>query len=79
MLAASGRNDVVRTYVISKRDGVDYNLAFIGEDFNVPGSGEFKPSYMGALYDYGYQQARHGYRWHKAPPGLETPSAAVKP
>ena len=79
MLSASGRNDILRTWFISKRDGVDYNLAFIGPEFNVPGSGEFKPSYMGALYDYGYQQARHGYRWHKAPPGLETPSAAVKP
>jgi predicted acylesterase/phospholipase RssA len=79
MLAASGRNDVLRTYFISKRDGVDYNLAFIGPDFNVPGSGEFNPTYMGALYDYGYQHARGGYRWRKAPPGLETPSAAVKP
>ncbi len=79
MLASSGRNDVLRTYFISKRDGVDYNLAFIGPDFTTPGSGEFSPTYMGALYDYGYRSARQGYRWHKAPPGMETPSAAVKP
>jgi hypothetical protein len=25
---------------------------------------------MQALYDYGYQQARAGKEWHKAPPAL---------
>ena len=33
MLAASGQNDVLRTYFVSSRDGVDYNLAYIGSDF----------------------------------------------
>jgi hypothetical protein len=30
MLQASGYNDVVRIYFLTKRDGVDYNLAYIG-------------------------------------------------
>ena len=25
---------------------------------------------MNALFDYGYQQARHGYPWRKVPPIL---------
>ena len=33
MLAASGHNDVLRAYFLSQRDGVDYNLAYIGADF----------------------------------------------
>lgn len=71
MLAASGQNDVLRTYFISVRDGVDYNLAYIGSDFVAPEKkGEFDQAYMHALYDYGYRQAKAGKEWHKLPPGL---------
>ncbi|MBS0525570.1 MAG: patatin-like phospholipase family protein [Proteobacteria bacterium] len=71
MLAASGRNDVLRVYFVAQRDHVDYNLAYIGHDFDGPEKkGEFDQAYMRALYDYGYRQARAGLEWHKAPPGL---------
>jgi hypothetical protein len=73
MLAASGQNDVMRTYFISQRDGVDYNLAYIGADFTLEKKGEFEQSYMQALYEYGYQQARAGAEWHKLPPTLKAP------
>jgi hypothetical protein len=71
MLAASGHNDVLRTYFISRRDGVDYNLAYIGTDFVAPEKkGEFDQAYMQALYAYGYRQAKAGKEWHKVPPTL---------
>jgi len=71
MLAASGQNDVLRTYFISQRDRVDYNLAYIGTDFVAPEKkGEFDQPYMQALYAYGYQQARNGHPWHKVPPAF---------
>ena len=54
----------------SARDNVDYNLAYIGSDFSVPRTGEFDKVYMNALFDYGYQKARHGYSWLKVPPTL---------
>ena len=72
MLASSGRNDVLRTYFVTQRDGVAYNLAYIGSDFVAPPkSGEFDQSYMRTLYDYGFRQAKEGQSWHRAPPGLE--------
>ena len=71
MLGASGKNDVLRTYFISLRDKVDYNLAYIGSDFTMVKPGEFDQAYMRALFDYGYRQARDGQPWHKAPPGLD--------
>ena len=72
MLASSGRNDVLRIYFTSRRDGVDYNLAYIGRDFDAPEKkGEFDQAFMRALYDYGYRQATAGLEWHKAPPGLQ--------
>lgn len=75
MLAASGQNDVLRTYFVTRRDGVDYSLAFIGTDFSSPKQGEFDQAYMRALYDYGYQQIVSGRAWHKVPPGLHMPSS----
>jgi Patatin-like phospholipase len=71
MLAASGRNDVVRTYFVAQRDKVDYNIAYIGADFTIAKSAEFDQAYMRALYEYGYRQAIDGQPWHKAPPGLD--------
>ena len=76
MLAASGQNDVLRTYFITQRDGVGYNLAYIGTDFKAAKTGEFDQVYMNALYQYGYRQAKSGQAWHKTPPGLEAPTMA---
>jgi hypothetical protein len=73
MIHSSGSNDLVRIYFITQRDGVDYNLAYIGSDFSAPRAGDFDKTYMNALFDYGYQQARHGYSWKKAPPILASP------
>jgi Patatin-like phospholipase len=75
MLAASGQNDVMRTYFVSRRDGVYYNLAYIGADFSAERPGEFDPTYMQALFDYGYREARDGRAWHKVPPGLRAARA----
>lgn len=74
MLAASGVNDVLRTYFVSQRDKVDYNLAYIGRDFEAPKKGEFDQAYMNALYEYGVRQIVEGRAWHKHPPGLATSS-----
>ena len=52
--------DTVRIYATSKRDGVDYNLAYIGADFTTERRESFDQSYMRALFDYGYQQADRG-------------------
>jgi hypothetical protein len=71
MLRASGANDLTRIYFVTQRDGVDYNLAFIGTDFAVPHPTEnFDKAYMNALFDYGYQKARGGFPWQKTPPLL---------
>jgi hypothetical protein len=72
MLLASGNNDVLRAYFLTKRDGLDFNLSFIGSDFSMPRAGLFDQAYMRALFDYGYAQAVNGRPWHKSPPGLHT-------
>ncbi len=68
MIAASGINDVIRMYNATQRDGIDFNLAYIGSDFTQKLPAPFDQGYMRALFDYGYQRASHGYEWAKKPP-----------
>jgi hypothetical protein len=69
MIASSGVNDTYRMYLLARRDGVDFNLASIRDDFTEPYKGPFDPAYMQSLFAYGYERGRAGYHWQKAPPG----------
>jgi hypothetical protein len=73
MIHYSGYNDVIRIYFTSQRDGVDYNLAYIGSDFTFPHKQSFDQAYMRALFDYGYQEVKRGAVWHKTPPLFAEP------
>lgn len=62
--------DVYRIYTVSKRDGTDFNLAYIPDSFKVPHTAQFDPPYMRQLYQFGFEQAAAGYRWMKQPPHM---------
>jgi predicted acylesterase/phospholipase RssA len=64
-----GINDVHRLYEIAKQDRADFNLAYIGPDFDAPHAGDFDTNYMKSLFEYGYGLAINESEWHKAPPG----------
>lgn len=70
LISASAIGDMYRMYANTKRDHVDYNLAFIGSDFSAPYPAMFDQTYMRSLFQYGYDKARNGHSWDKAPPGL---------
>lgn len=70
MIASSGVNDAYRIYTTTKRDGIEFRLAYIGTDFTVPYPGPFDRYYMNALYNYGYELGRTGYPWRERPPGF---------
>jgi len=69
MIGSAGYNDVVRLWVTAERDAVDFNLAYIGRDFDTPYTEPFDQTYMRALYGYGFDRAKGGYPWAKRPPG----------
>ena len=71
MIHYSGYNDILRIYNTTKRDGVDYNLAYIETDFPEIEHEQFDPGYLRALFAYGYDKGRRGSVWHKAPPVLQ--------
>ena len=60
-----------RIYAITKRDGIDFNLASIPADFSVGSDEPFDQKYMTALFDRGYQLAAGHYSWLKTPPGMD--------
>ena len=70
LIASNGIGDLYRMYVTTKRDGVAYNLAYIGTDFTEPYTGPFDRTYMNKLFAYGRSKARSGYQWRSVPPGL---------
>lgn len=67
MIAVSGMNDVIRMYNRTREDGIDFNLAYIGADFNEVSSAPFDQAYMRKLFDYAYVSARQGYPWATKP------------
>jgi hypothetical protein len=68
LIQTQGIGDLYRMYLETQRDGVSYNLAYIGTDFDTPKITEFDPVFMGALFDYGYNLAANGYPWQNLPP-----------
>ena len=68
MIAAASVNDMIRIYNTTQRDGIAYNLAYMGRDFNEVLPEPFDPGYMRELFDYAYRQSRHGYPWVTKPP-----------
>jgi len=78
MIQTQGIGDLYRIFVISQRDGVDYNLAYIPATFNAPKEEAFDPEYMGQLFDMGYEMAAKGYPWQELPPGYDPADDAAQ-
>lgn len=78
LIRTQGIGDMYRIYLDCQRDGIEFNLSYISEEFDQPSNEDFDPVYMGKLFDYGYQLAENGYPWDKAPPGFEKDSLGVE-
>jgi hypothetical protein len=63
--------DLYRIYTVAQRDGIEFNLAYIPEDYDIGAQESFDKEAMNRLFQLGYEWARAGYPWQKLPPGLE--------
>jgi predicted patatin/cPLA2 family phospholipase len=70
LIRTQGVGDLYQIYALCKRDGNDFNLAYIPSDFTEEPTEGFDPVYMKKLFARGYQMALEGYPWDKAPPGF---------
>lgn len=71
LISNQGLGDLYRIYLTAKRDGFDFNLAYIPSDFKEKPKEQFDREYMNKLYELGYNLAKSGYPWKKAPAGFE--------
>ncbi len=70
LMKEQGIGDLYELYEFARVNGIDYNLAYIPESFNVTSAGGFDPTYMTALYNQGFKLGR-SRAWKKKPPSFE--------
>lgn len=70
LIRTQGIGDLYQIYALCKRDGNNFNLAYIPSSFTEKPTEGFDPVYMAKLYELGYKMALDGYPWKKGPPGF---------
>ena len=70
LISTQAVGDLYCIYTITQRDGIDFNLIHIPDDFVSKAKETFGPEEMKRLYQLSYDMAKAGYKWHKTPPGL---------
>lgn len=68
LIRTQGVGDLYQVYLACERDGINYNLAYIPDEFDADSNELFDPEYMKKLYKQGYDMAVSGYPWKPAPP-----------
>lgn len=68
LIRTQGIGDLYRIFALTKRDGLEFHLAYIPKEFDAIPTEVFDPVYMRKLFDLGYEMAKSGFEWHKAPP-----------
>ena len=73
LIQTQGISDLERIYRMAQQDGADFNLAYIGADFDFTRTRKFDGEYMKRLFDYAFQLSSKGYPWHKSSPNESRP------
>ena len=79
MIGSSGQNDILRVQNLAQRDGVRFNLAYIGEDFQTPWKSPLESTYMRSLYDYGRTRMLEGRAWVEQSSAIEQDAPGPEP
>ncbi len=69
LIRTQGIGDLNLIYLQSRRDGGNFMLAFIPDEFDVQPKELFDNAYMNALFNLGYAMAKEGFPWLDRPPG----------
>jgi predicted patatin/cPLA2 family phospholipase len=79
LIRTQGIGDLFRLYLGSLRDGLQFHLAAIPEDFENTSKVPFDREYMNALYERARSMAAEGYPWVTVPYGIEPESEKKRP
>jgi hypothetical protein len=70
LIRTQGIGDVRLIYAQSIRDGHNFHLSYIPDDFQELPKEPFDIEYMNMLFELGYSLAKNGYKWLDKPPGM---------
>ena len=79
LIRTQGVGDLFRLYLGSVRDGLQFHLASIPDDFENTSSEPFDREYMNALYERARSMTVEGFPWVTDPYGLEAASDKWRP
>lgn len=68
LLHMQGLSDLKHLHDVVTGDGVDFNCAYIGDDFTFSHAVRFDTDFLRRLYQYGFDQSAKGLAWKKALP-----------
>lgn len=71
LIQTQGIGDLYQLYLLSLRDGVDYNVSYIPASFTEQPKEPFDQSYMRSLFALGRKLMLERKSWHKLPPGYD--------
>ena len=77
LIKTHARLTLVATREFAKNRNMDFNLAYIDDDFPTEPKPSFETSYMRSVYSYGFDKAASGRIWQKQIPFLTNSAAAV--
>lgn len=66
------------SFDFARRNNFGFNLTYIDKSFPSPGSSGFETNYMRSLYQYGYDKAKTGNFWVKAPPSDDVSASGFR-
>ena len=70
LILRQGIGDIYQLFVTSRRDKLDFNLAYMPPDLKDTSKEAVYRKVMNRLYGIGYKLGRNGYPWSKKPPSL---------
>jgi predicted patatin/cPLA2 family phospholipase len=71
LIRTQGIGDMAMIYFAARRDGVDFNLAYVPDDFTLEPNESFDRDYMSQLFAVGHEAARKGFPWITGPTAPE--------
>ena len=71
LIRTQGLGDIYRIYFQSQKDGLDFHLAYIPQEFDMKSTEAFDQKFMTELFRLGRQMGQDGTAWIDIPPGFE--------
>lgn len=69
LIAANTMGDIYRLYLTTRRDNIDFHLAYVTRRFSSESDKPFDTAYMNALFEFGRTEALRDASWGTRPPG----------